>query len=153
MYTYIYIYIYIYYDYDTYISTGSLLTTLVTSLDLYSPLPQITATDMGIPPLSTTVVLYIRVEDVDDERPVFDSPLTIAAARGSSHVVALYNAEVNETAPVGTPLLRVSSLDHDRGVNAEVVYQLLNHLDVLVRCTSYMCVYVCVCVCVCVCVG
>lgn len=64
------------------------------------------AEDGGIPPLSSTVTVYVNVDDVNDNAPVFD-PST-------------YSDEVMEDAPRGTSILTVTATDIDSGRSRRV---------------------------------
>lgn len=64
------------------------------------------AVDGGTPPKSCTATLHVSVADWNDHAPVFDR----------EH----YDVKVAETAPVGTPLIRLRVSDEDHGRNAQV---------------------------------
>uniref|UniRef100_A0A8C4TBR0 Protocadherin-8 n=1 Tax=Erpetoichthys calabaricus TaxID=27687 RepID=A0A8C4TBR0_ERPCA len=66
------------------------------------------ATDGGIPPRSGTTKINVKVNDFNDNSPVFDQNS--------------FTVELNEDAPVGFLLLDLNAVDHDEGLNGEVVY-------------------------------
>lgn len=57
------------------------------------------AKDRGSPPLSTTASVIIRIQDVNDNDPVFDPKM--------------YEASVSEIDPPGTPVIGVTATDKD----------------------------------------
>ena len=72
---------------------------------------QITATDQGWEALSTSCILTIYVEDVDDNPPIFD-PVE-------------YNPQVAENSPSATPIITVTATDADTGTNADFTYSII----------------------------
>jgi protocadherin Fat 1/2/3 len=64
------------------------------------------AVDGGTPPRNSTATLHVTVSDWNDHAPVFDR----------EH----YEVRIVETAPVGTPLIRLRVSDQDQGRNAQV---------------------------------
>ncbi|KAM3866660.1 protocadherin alpha-2-like [Diretmus argenteus] len=72
----------------------------------------ITATDEGIPPLSSTSVVIVHVSDVNDNAPRF-----------SDSVVNVY---VKENSEVGVDIYTISAYDPDSGENAKLTYSLLD---------------------------
>ncbi|KAG6465826.1 hypothetical protein O3G_MSEX015419, partial [Manduca sexta] len=68
------------------------------------------AIDGGTPPQSSTVIVHIKVEDINDSPPVF-----------ASDCLTFY---VAENSPVGTTLGAVRALDPDEGPNALVHYSI-----------------------------
>ena len=64
------------------------------------------AVDGGTPPRNSTATLHVTVADWNDHAPVFDR----------EH----YEVRIVETAPVGTPLIRLRVSDEDQGRNAQV---------------------------------
>lgn len=64
------------------------------------------AVDGGTPARNSTATLHVTVSDWNDHAPVFDR----------QH----YDVRVVETAPVGTPLIRLRVSDEDQGRNAQV---------------------------------
>ncbi|CAL8258339.1 unnamed protein product [Lota lota] len=70
----------------------------------------VTAVDLGTPPRSSTVVVGVRVSDVNDNDPVLlNTPL---------------NASVSEGAGVHTPVATVRALDADSGRNALLTFNI-----------------------------
>ncbi|XP_028927738.1 protocadherin Fat 4-like isoform X2 [Ornithorhynchus anatinus] len=68
----------------------------------------ITASDQGQPPLTTELNITVIVEDVNDNKPIFE--------------MSKYNVTVHENAAIGTVLLATTATDLDVGANAEVKY-------------------------------
>ncbi|XP_061090068.1 protocadherin alpha-6-like [Conger conger] len=68
----------------------------------------ITATDEGIPPLTSTSVITVHVSDVNDNPPRF-----------SERIMSTF---VKENSPVGSVLYTVSAIDPDVSDNAKVSY-------------------------------
>lgn len=62
------------------------------------------------PYLSSTAVVEIHVEDINDNAPIFTQ--------------AQYNAYISEGSPVGKEILTVEATDSDFGSNAEVIYSI-----------------------------
>ncbi|XP_063048525.1 protocadherin alpha-2-like, partial [Engraulis encrasicolus] len=73
----------------------------------------VTATDGGIPPLSTTTDYTIHLSDVNDNAPRFPEP-----------VIQVY---LKENTPAGTLIGTVSASDPDVGENAQVSYSLIDN--------------------------
>ncbi|XP_061090070.1 protocadherin alpha-8-like [Conger conger] len=71
----------------------------------------ITATDEGIPPLTSTSVITVHVSDVNDNPPRFGE--------------RIMNMFVKENSPVGSILYAVSAVDPDVSDNAKVSYYIL----------------------------
>ncbi|XP_035227160.1 fat-like cadherin-related tumor suppressor homolog isoform X3 [Stegodyphus dumicola] len=69
------------------------------------------ATDHGIPPLSSTVLLSISVLDVNDNPPEFMNKMMYAT--------------VSESVPVGTGIIVVHATSEDIGINAEISYSII----------------------------
>lgn len=67
-------------------------------------------TDLGRPPLATTDWAEVSVLDVNDHTPQF--------------VQSTFRASITETAAVGQSVLKVSAVDLDAGVNADVRYRI-----------------------------
>ena len=67
------------------------------------------ATDGDSPALSDTAVVEIRITDINDNRPIFNSSQA--------------DISVLENSPVGKVLLKVAATDADIGVNAELRYK------------------------------
>lgn len=76
---------------------------------------QVTATDNGTVPLSTTEELTINVLDVDDNCPLF-SP-------------KVYRATIEENLAYGTIVLSVTATDRDSGTNGELHYAITDGDD------------------------
>ena len=70
----------------------------------------VVAVDSGQPQKSTTVTIPVRIQDVNDNPPVFEKEL--------------YKTELWEVVPVNTPALFVKATDADEGQNGEVRYRL-----------------------------
>ncbi|XP_059170799.1 protocadherin Fat 1-like isoform X3 [Physella acuta] len=70
------------------------------------------ATDSGEPPRSTSLVIPVRVQDVNDNAPEFEQNV--------------YTMEVSEVVPHNTPVLFVKAFDNDIGSNAEVLYSIVD---------------------------
>ena len=69
---------------------------------------QLVARDLGVPPLSSTLQLTVRVVDFNDHAPVFDTDT--------------YSKVVREDFAIDQELLRVNAEDADIGVNADIRY-------------------------------
>ena len=94
-------------------TSGSL--TLASSLDfeartVYSL--TVTATDLGIPPRSSEVNVYIQVADFNDRPPVFSQ--------------ASYRASISENLPAGQSVLEVVVTDADSAINSEVTFSIFS---------------------------
>ncbi|XP_069737774.1 protocadherin-16 [Phaenicophaeus curvirostris] len=76
------------------------------------PQPQLTvvATDGGTPALSSSTVVRVALQDVNDNEPVFKSNF--------------YNVSLKENTPVGTCFLQVTATDADSGAFGSVSYSL-----------------------------
>ncbi|KAM4040255.1 protocadherin Fat 4-like [Anomaloglossus baeobatrachus] len=72
---------------------------------------KVIAQDAGTPPLSSTVLIHVTVQDVDDNSPTFRN-------------VNLYNITVKENEPPHV-LLNVSAVDNDTGTNAVILYSFI----------------------------
>lgn len=77
--------------------------------DLYEL--RLRASDSGSPPLSSEVVLLLKVSDTNDCHPVFEKDV--------------YIISIPEDAPQGSSLMQFQALDADEGVNADVRYSIL----------------------------
>ena len=64
------------------------------------------AVDRGYPPRTSYKNLHVRLGDFNDHPPVFDREI--------------YEVNINESAPVGTPIVRLKVSDEDSGLNAKV---------------------------------
>lgn len=69
------------------------------------------ATDHGVPPLSSTVLLSITVLDVNDNPPEFTNKMMYAT--------------ISESVPVGSEITNVHATSEDIGVNAEISYSII----------------------------
>ncbi|XP_061135232.1 protocadherin gamma-A11-like isoform X26 [Syngnathus typhle] len=69
----------------------------------------LTAMDGGSPQRSGTVVIHVIVLDANDNAPVFSQ--------------AVYTTSVREDAAPKTPVITVSAIDADEGINGEVAYE------------------------------
>ncbi|XP_023854145.1 protocadherin-23 [Salvelinus sp. IW2-2015] len=72
---------------------------------------KVVASDFGSPPLKSESTLLVRVTDTNDWRPVFDQDV--------------YTVSVSEDVPQGSSLLSVQARDSDDGVNAAILYSIL----------------------------
>ncbi|XP_056139750.1 protocadherin-16-like [Lampris incognitus] len=93
-------------------SVTGIITTL-SQLDYEKdPVPSVTvvATDGGKPPLSSTVVVNIILQDVNDNEPVFERNF--------------YNVSIKENTAAGTCILEVTATDVDGGSFGSVSYSL-----------------------------
>lgn len=70
------------------------------------------AVDKGSPLKTATVVIPVRVQDINDNEPEFEQ--------------SVYLAELSEIVPVNTPVLFVKARDKDVGLNAEVAYSIID---------------------------
>ncbi|XP_031427727.1 protocadherin beta-16-like isoform X16 [Clupea harengus] len=70
----------------------------------------ITATDEGLPPLSTTKTIHLKISDVNDNRPIFES--------------VFYTASVDENISPGVSIYTVRAGDADCCQNSRVSYLL-----------------------------
>ncbi|XP_015274464.1 PREDICTED: protocadherin-16 [Gekko japonicus] len=89
------------------------IVTTASSLDYeIDPQPQLTvlATDRGKPSLSSTAVVRVILQDVNDNEPIFESPF--------------YNVSLRENLPPGTCFLQVTATDADSGSLGAVSYSL-----------------------------
>ena len=74
---------------------------------------QVTATDKGTPPLQASMVLTIKVSDVNDHAPVFDKKV--------------YRENISESEDSGSTVLAVRAYDSDEGRNSDIKYSIVNH--------------------------
>ncbi|XP_055990500.1 protocadherin Fat 4 [Sorex fumeus] len=86
--------------------------TLLGALDVHAGAYQleVVAADRGVPRLSSSLLVTVRVHDVNDHPPVFDQ---------LSYEVALSEAE-----PVNSRFFQVRAADQDSGLNGEIVYSI-----------------------------
>ncbi|KAI4902021.1 hypothetical protein NFI96_005036 [Prochilodus magdalenae] len=68
----------------------------------------LTAVDGGAPARSGTTTIIVKVQDSNDNPPVFEKPS--------------YKARVPENTPKGTVILTVKAKDTDEGINGELMY-------------------------------
>ncbi|RUS73770.1 hypothetical protein EGW08_018463, partial [Elysia chlorotica] len=73
------------------------------------------ASDKGSPPKTATVTIPIRVQDVNDNEPVFEH--------------AVYNVNMSEMVLPKTPVVFVKAEDKDLGSNGEVRYSIVDGND------------------------
>nr|BAD52315.1 cadherin-related neuronal receptor variable 11 [Danio rerio]BAD52328.1 cadherin-related neuronal receptor variable 11 [Danio rerio] len=73
----------------------------------------LTAVDGGKPPKSGTMQIVVNIVDINDNIPVFSK--------------SLYKALVIENAARGTHVVTVQAIDMDEGVNADIIYTIVNH--------------------------
>ncbi|XP_048371376.1 protocadherin gamma-B4-like isoform X14 [Sphaerodactylus townsendi] len=71
----------------------------------------VTATDKGIPPLSTYKTMSLRISDINDNPPAFEK--------------SSYTAYVLENNPSGASIFRVKASDPDEDHNAKIKYSIL----------------------------
>lgn len=71
---------------------------------------QVVAKDQGIPPQSATATVFLNIQDVNDNSPIF--------------YPKEYFVPVSEDLAIGTSLLRVTATDRDESDNAIVTYTL-----------------------------
>ncbi|XP_073505796.1 protocadherin gamma-C5-like isoform X21 [Phyllobates terribilis] len=72
---------------------------------------ELTASDLGSPPLYSNISVILRVSDINDNAPVFTQ--------------STYNAFIKENSDPGTLLCTVSATDLDEGVNSDLVYSIV----------------------------
>ncbi|XP_056373072.1 protocadherin gamma-C5-like isoform X9 [Hyla sarda] len=72
---------------------------------------ELTASDLGSPPLYSKTSVTLRVSDINDNAPVFTQ--------------STYNAFIKENSDPGTLLCTVSATDLDEGVNSDLVYSIV----------------------------
>ncbi|XP_041360351.1 cadherin-related tumor suppressor-like [Gigantopelta aegis] len=70
----------------------------------------ITAWDQGTPPREGYILVNITISDINDKSPTFNP--------------SEYNPKINESAPIGTLVVKVIATDGDIGLNAEVGYRI-----------------------------
>ncbi|XP_067423042.1 protocadherin gamma-B5-like isoform X8 [Emydura macquarii macquarii] len=84
----------------------------------------VTATDKGIPPLSTQKTILLQISDVNDNAPVFEKPS--------------YTAYVPENNPSGASVFSVKASDRDLDQNARVTYSIVSSNIEEVPLSSYI---------------
>ncbi|CAL1526834.1 unnamed protein product [Lymnaea stagnalis] len=72
----------------------------------------VVATDNGTPQKSSTVVIPVRVQDVNDNEPEFEQNV--------------YAVEISEIVPLNTPVVFVKAHDRDLGSNGDVRYSIVD---------------------------
>ncbi|XP_040297287.1 LOW QUALITY PROTEIN: protocadherin gamma-C5-like [Bufo bufo] len=72
---------------------------------------ELTASDLGSPPLYSKISITLSVSDINDNAPVFTQ--------------STYNAFINENSDPGILLCTVSATDRDEGVNSDLVYSIV----------------------------
>ncbi|XP_066446696.1 protocadherin gamma-C5-like isoform X16 [Eleutherodactylus coqui] len=72
---------------------------------------ELTASDLGSPPLYSKTSVTLRVSDINDNAPLFTQ--------------STYNAFIKENSDPGTLLCTVSASDLDEGVNSDLVYSIV----------------------------
>ncbi|XP_075715455.1 protocadherin gamma-C5-like [Rhinoderma darwinii] len=72
---------------------------------------ELTASDLGSPPLHSKTSVTLSVSDINDNAPVFTQ--------------STYNAFITENSDPGTLLCTVSATDLDEGVNSDLVYSIV----------------------------
>uniref|UniRef100_A0A6Q2Z7J2 Protocadherin-16 n=1 Tax=Esox lucius TaxID=8010 RepID=A0A6Q2Z7J2_ESOLU len=70
----------------------------------------VVATDGGRPPLSSTALVHVVLQDINDNEPVFGSNF--------------YNVSIKENTPAGTCILQVTATDADGGSFGSISYSL-----------------------------
>ncbi|XP_016328574.1 protocadherin alpha-3-like isoform X2 [Sinocyclocheilus anshuiensis] len=73
----------------------------------------LTSFDGGNPSRSGTLQIIVNVLDINDNAPVFSSPL--------------YKVRVTENTPKGTKIIKLNATDMDKGPNGEVTYLFSSH--------------------------
>lgn len=79
----------------------------------------VTVQDRGTPSHQNSCNISVRVEDLNDNDPKFDSPM--------------YTTHINEDVPIDTSVMRVKASDADIGVNAKLIYSIANESQWLFR--------------------
>ena len=74
------------------------------------------ASDLGIPPQEAHRVIFIHVNDTDDNEPYFKRAVNSPPLE----------FEINEEQPVGSEVAKIKAIDEDIGLNARVVYEIIN---------------------------
>ncbi|KAM4036053.1 protocadherin gamma-C5-like isoform 8-T8 [Anomaloglossus baeobatrachus] len=72
---------------------------------------ELTASDLGSPPVYSKISVTLGVSDINDNAPVFTQ--------------STYNAFIKENSDPGTLLCTVSATDLDEGVNSDLVYSIV----------------------------
>ncbi|KAJ0050289.1 hypothetical protein NL108_014936 [Boleophthalmus pectinirostris] len=71
---------------------------------------EVIASDMGLPQLTSSLVLIVSVYDVNDNSPVFDQ--------------LSYEVIILESEPVNSRFFKVEATDKDSGLNGEIMYDI-----------------------------
>ncbi|KAK0144510.1 Protocadherin gamma-C5 [Merluccius polli] len=85
---------------------------------------EITATDMGSPPLKSMKTIPVSITDVNDNTPIFSQPS--------------YNVYIKENGIAGSILYSISASDLDLGENAKLSYSILDSKVQDVSVSSYV---------------
>uniref|UniRef100_A0A4W5QMW1 FAT atypical cadherin 4 n=1 Tax=Hucho hucho TaxID=62062 RepID=A0A4W5QMW1_9TELE len=86
---------------------------MITRPILSTPLSMsVLASDMGVPLLTSTLMLTVSVYDVNDNSPVFDQ--------------LSYEVIILESEPVNSRFFKVEATDKDSGLNGEVMYDIVD---------------------------
>ena len=72
-------------------------------------------TDSGFPQLNSTVLVTVEIEDINDNIPLFISPL--------------FNSSVSENSAPGLFVIDVMATDADSGDNGRIVYSIRGHIE------------------------
>ena len=72
------------------------------------------AYDLGLPSQESHRAIFIKVNDTDDNDPYFK--------KGENPLVF----EVNEELPIGAEVARIKAIDEDEGLNAAVIYEIID---------------------------
>uniref|UniRef100_A0A336LSR0 CSON015170 protein n=1 Tax=Culicoides sonorensis TaxID=179676 RepID=A0A336LSR0_CULSO len=70
------------------------------------------AVDLGDPPLSTNLTVFVDVQDVNDNKPMFKR--------------SQYYVNVSEETSINSRILQVEAIDYDTGNNARITYRIDN---------------------------
>ncbi|XP_014858141.1 PREDICTED: protocadherin Fat 4 isoform X1 [Poecilia mexicana] len=73
---------------------------------------EVMAADMGVPRLTSSLILIISVYDVNDNSPVFDQ--------------LSYEVIILESEPVNSRFFKVQATDKDSGLNGEIMYDIIS---------------------------
>ncbi|CAN9514583.1 unnamed protein product [Ophioblennius macclurei] len=71
---------------------------------------EVSASDMGVPQHTSSLILIISVYDVNDNSPVFDQ--------------LSYEVVITESEPVNSRFFKVEATDKDSGLNGEIMYDI-----------------------------
>ena len=78
---------------------------------------QVTATDNGVPPLTSTVSIYVGILDFNDNDPEF-----VLEPNN-------YHFNISENVSVGHQVHQMNATDKDEGLNAEISYTIQQNGD------------------------